>query len=312
MLNKKITRLLPIAMAVSLGSQASAWEATRPRALHNIDWSAYWKKKIADPKANPQDDIPIGFEGGLSRRVVAYPYGDGASLGQGWDFITNSKKMSSCIDFKAEADLYQEASLDLREAVDIQTLDMSLNLSMSAKGGADLEIFSAGGETKASFDTKYHTKSTDEVLVAHASVANGATFVTPVEKPAMPPRPHTKPHAPPPPEKPKAAENPQAPAQAADAASKDAASKQAAPAESPVPGTAPAESPGLVPGKTPTPGVYSELNLRINPKLAKLSPPDFRQTCGDGFIASIVSGADLRIPMKSPGHSEMMSPGVPR
>jgi hypothetical protein len=285
MLSKKITRLLPIAMAVSLGSQASAWEATRPPALHNIDWSKYWTKKIT----SPQDDIPIGFGGSLSRRVVAYPYSDGASLGQGWDFITNSKKMSSCIDFKAESDLYQEASLDLRESVDIQTLDLSLNLSMSAKGGADLEIFSAGGETKASFDTKYHTKSTDEVLVAHASVANGATFVTPVDKRTTPPRPSTKP------EKPKAGQNPQAPAQPADPASKDAAPKDATSKDAASEQTVPAESPRLVPGKTPTPGVSSNLNLQIHPTLAKLSPQDFRQTCGDGFIASIVSGADLYV-----------------
>src|SRR5262245_57603352 len=98
----------------SLPLHASAWEATRsvgpmPKIADKTNFQAKYDAK------DLLSDNAISFDGNLTRRVVPYPYSDGASLGQGWDFITNTKRMSSCINFKAESDLYQEATYELQQ-----------------------------------------------------------------------------------------------------------------------------------------------------------------------------------------------------
>jgi hypothetical protein len=196
------------------------------------------------------DNLPDGSP--FARKVVPYPYDDGASLGQGWDYVNNVRLLSSCIDFKATQDLYQDATYQLDESIDLDSLDVSLNIALGAEAHGSFLGIKAGAETKSSFDSKYHTQSSDKVLVAHASVVNGATYVTPVD-----------------------------------------------------PGSShqgnvstPPKNDDIRPGKGIPNGVYSDNTLRLAPTMAKLNKTDperFRDTCGDGFIASIVSGADLYV-----------------
>lgn len=264
---------LHIAIATIVPLPAVAWEISRSAGpLPKIETS-----KAEFEKKRDNNDLlaanAISFDGNFSRRTVAYPYRDGASLGQGWDYVTNTKKLSSCINFKAESDLYQEATYRLEQAIDIESLDVGLNVATMGEAHGSYAGFTAGAEAKSSFDTKYHTKSKDEVLVAHASVVNGATFVTPIDVPKR--SPPTKPTEKPPIKDPSKDKD------------KDDAAKD--------------EQPGhaeLRDGKPAAPGKFSVGNLQLAPDMAKLAverPEDFRQMCGDGFIASIVSGADLYI-----------------
>jgi hypothetical protein len=278
---------LALAGLTLTGLEADAWEMSRPVGpfpkLKPIEVSGGRPEAVAAAIPEQQSSLKTFLEqtavgapnGAFTRRTVPYPYSDGVSLGQGWDFVTNTQRMSSCIDFKTSQDLYQNASLQMNEAIDIDSLDVSLNIALGGEAHGSFLGFKAGAETKSTFDTKFHTKSTDQVLVAQASVVNGATFVTPVA-PARSAQGAPPPVVPTPPIKPPPSN----------------------PAGTGAPPEVKAPLDEIRPGKAAVSGEYSEKNLRLAPemsKLAKTNPTRFREVCGDGFVASIVSGADLYV-----------------
>jgi hypothetical protein len=275
-----------LAALVLSGVKAIAWEMSRPVGPFpklKANQSSGVNAQAQTTTLREQDSLKALLDqtsdgapnSSFGRRILPYPYSDGTSLGQGWDFVTNTRRLSSCIDFKTGQDLYQNASFQMNEAIDIDSLDLSLNIAMNGEAHGSLLGFKAGAETKWSFDTKFHTKSTDQVLVAQASVVNGATFVTPVAPAAST---QSKPVGPPPstPSKP-LPNNP---------------TGEGTPPEVKLP------QDEIRPGKVAVAGKYSEENLRLAPDMAKLAqtqPARFREKCGDGFVASIVSGADLYV-----------------
>jgi len=280
---------LTLAALALTGLKADAWEASRPVGpfpkLKSVQAPSGRPEAVAAITSAQQGSLKALLEqttegstnGAFGRRTVPYPYSDGVSLGQGWDFVTNTQRMSSCIDFKTGQDLYQNASLQMNEAIDIDSLDVSLNVALGGEAHGSFLGFKAGAETKSTFDTKFHTKSTDQVLVAQASVVNGATFVTPVA-PARSAQGAPPPVIPAPPVPIKPLPN--------------------NPTGAGAPPEVKAPQDEIRPGKAAVSGEYSEKNLRLAPemsKLAKTNPTRFREVCGDGFVASIVSGADLYV-----------------
>ncbi|MEY9605310.1 hypothetical protein ABIF74_010002 [Bradyrhizobium japonicum] len=115
----------------------------------------------------------------LNRRTVEYPHQSGARLADGWDFITNTRIYSQCIDYgTAYTDGYQQAGLDYRQSVDEETFSVSLNINTSANVSGGIGNFSGKAEGTFNIDTSYKLVSKDDVIVAHASVVNGASYVT--------------------------------------------------------------------------------------------------------------------------------------
>lgn len=123
----------------------------------------------------------------LSRKTVDYPYQSGARLGDGWDLLTNTRVFSQCIEFgTAATDAYQQANLDFKTSIDEETLSVALNINTSASASGS--FFGIGGSAGGSFglDSSYKFTSKDDVIVARASVINGATYVTSQNAPPAP------------------------------------------------------------------------------------------------------------------------------
>jgi hypothetical protein len=115
----------------------------------------------------------------LSQRTVGYPYQTGARLGDGWDFVTNTRNYSQCVEFgTAVSDRYQQANMDFTRSIDTETLSIALNVDTSAHASGGFA--GIGGSAGGSFGltSSYDFNSKDDVIVAHASVINGATYVT--------------------------------------------------------------------------------------------------------------------------------------
>jgi hypothetical protein len=77
----------------------------------------------------------------FSRRTVAYPSSDGVDLGHGWDFLSNQKKLISCVEFNpVHDDKYQTVDSRIQQTVDEETLDISLNTSFDVSAKATIEV----------------------------------------------------------------------------------------------------------------------------------------------------------------------------
>jgi hypothetical protein len=138
------------------------------------------------PKAAPAASLKPAAESGgrgsgplLNRRTVEYPQQSGARLADGWDFITNTRIYSQCINFGTAArDGFQQARMDYKQVVDTETFFASLNVNTSANFGGSYGIVSGRVDGAFNVETSYRVVSKDDVIVAHASVVNGASYVT--------------------------------------------------------------------------------------------------------------------------------------
>jgi hypothetical protein len=121
----------------------------------------------------------VGGNGLLAPRTVEYPYQTGARIGDGWDFISNKRVYGQCVEYGAAwTDTYQQADMNFTNSIDNETLSVALNVNTSAHASGS--FLGIGGSAGGSFglDTSYKFTSKDEIIVAHASVVNGATFIT--------------------------------------------------------------------------------------------------------------------------------------
>ena len=138
-------------------------------------------------------------------------------------FSSGKKTYSSCIDFDSQLDKYQIAQLDLQHAVDQETLDVALNVNLSASAKGSIYLFSGSAQSSSGLNASYHYASTDETFISRASIQQGANFVIPSKRIG---------------------------------------------------------------------------SIALKPAMAKLhtnNPDRFRLICGDGFVASIISGANLYV-----------------
>lgn len=250
-----------------------SWEASRPVGPLLTNSEAASPLATSKKKTKRSVSSGISFSGPLDRRTIAYPHGQGVSLGQGWDFIEGKKKFAACIAFQTEYDKYQDATYQLEQAYDKESLDATLNIDFSGSGNA-AGLLKAGGSTH--LDAKFKTTSADTLIVAHASIVNGAYFVTPIKESqkatlSFDQTPVVKPIKPPNQAELGKADNPTKP--------EPARLKEGRPSQ-----------------KSASPPLLANLQLTDEArKLGEKDPEKFREACGDGFVASIVSGADLYV-----------------
>jgi hypothetical protein len=230
-LHRAITFVAGCSFAIFLIDHCTAWEATYPKGPVRIE-NLFPMRALPDgPEPPPAPPTPISvflsYSGGkkddiFGHQQIAYPQNEGVPLGTGWNFLLNRKTYSSCIDFTEGKDVDQSATLASKRVVDQETLDIALNVSMSASVSGSIYAFKGSAKGSFGLNGSYHYGSKDDVYVAQASVTNGAHYVTPPKNGAT---------------------------------------------------------------------------IKLKPEMAKLrARPDseaFRAACGDGFVASIVSGADL-------------------
>jgi hypothetical protein len=159
---------------VAVCSGAHAWEATRPGPL-------LFSATATDSKAGADDKsaaVPFSF----ARRVVEYPIDTGAQLGDGWDFAANRRVYTQCIEFGEKGkDDFQQATLTFHHAIDDESLSVALNMNMSASASVGFAGIGGNASSSLNFEASLHTTSKDELVVAHASVVNGARYVTSVD-----------------------------------------------------------------------------------------------------------------------------------
>ena len=123
----------------------------------------------------------------FTRRTVAYPSGEGAGLGYGWDFLLNRKRFSTCVDFTPQDDTkYQNADVRLQEVTDDETLDITLNTEFSGSVGGTIDVVDAKAQATSTLNASHHMASTDVVFVAHASVTSGVTYAGPKKNDSFP------------------------------------------------------------------------------------------------------------------------------
>ena len=173
----KATRLAAIISVVILVPQfqASAWEATYNQnvggALRQL------RSKIENPNKKEDDLVPF------NPSKIEYPADQGAQLGQGWDFFLNQKMNSACVDFKVQRDNYETAELDLHEATDEETRDVTLNMTFSIAGGGSYAGYGGKGNSSLTKNSFSHYYSKDVLVVTHVSITNGAVFAVPTTVP---------------------------------------------------------------------------------------------------------------------------------
>lgn len=127
----------------------------------------------ASPPASPAGSLPF-----LSRRTVEYPQQSGARLGDGWDFVTNTRMYSQCVEYGvAVSDKFQETTLNYTRAVDDETLSIALNIDTSAHASGGFDGISAHANGSFNLASSFKSTSKDDLIVAHASVVNGASYV---------------------------------------------------------------------------------------------------------------------------------------
>ncbi|MGR4928172.1 hypothetical protein ACIPUD_15485 [Bradyrhizobium sp. CAR08] len=214
-MSEKITRLLaaPVIVLFSAGP-ALTWEATRNGPILDKNQIAEVVKRLAEthesgakPSAGGLPSRKVSYRRGkagksagsapkppspllpsltsagtgllLSRRTVEYPQQSGARLADGWDFVTNTRVYSQCINYGAAAtDGFQQARMDYTQAVDTETFFASLNVNTSANVSGGIGNFSGKAEGSFNVEASFKLTSKDDLIVAHASVVNGATYVT--------------------------------------------------------------------------------------------------------------------------------------
>lgn len=182
-------------------SGADAWEANYPSGPVRSSTQAPYNQpaiKLRNPPSPSEADrknlfgTKVGtteaalaaqdptFANLFSRRTVAYPSGDGAELGYGWDFLSNQKKLMSCVEFNAvHDDKYQTVDSRIQQTVDEETLDISLNTSFDVSAKATIEVVKASGEAKFSLNASHHMSTSDTTFIAHESATNGIVYAGP-------------------------------------------------------------------------------------------------------------------------------------
>jgi hypothetical protein len=208
---------------------AFSWQATYSKGSLDPETPAYSSRFGALRSAT---SAPVETP---ASRIIAYPQADGVSLGSGWDLSTNVKTHATCVGFSAFPDRYQNAELSTQEAVDDEMLDASLNANFGGSVSGSIGIFSAGIQDNWGINVSHHFTSSDDLYVAHASVANGAMYAAP-------------------------------------------------------PGTKPTNS-----FDNKQLGEYPATGINLVGWASRLDPTTFRKYCGDGFVSSIISGADLYV-----------------
>lgn len=214
-MSEKITRLLAVPVIVLLSAgPALTWEATRNGPILDKNQIADVMKRLAaapasgeKPSAGGSPSRKVSYRRGkagkgagiapkppspllpsltlagpgllLSRRTVEYPQQSGARLADGWDFVTNTRVYSQCINYGAAAtDGFQQAQMNYTQAVDTETFFASLNVNTSANVSGGVGNFSGKAEGSFNVEASFKLTSKDDLIVAHASVVNGATYVT--------------------------------------------------------------------------------------------------------------------------------------
>ena len=149
------------------------------RARHRSGRRPFEQVRIAAPVPPLTAAAAQGPASLMGRRTVEYPLQSGARLADGWDFITNSRIYSQCINYgTGVTDAFQQVTMDYTRAVDDETFSVALNINTSASVSGGIGNFSGKADGSFNIDTSYKLTSKDDVIVAHASVVNGATYVT--------------------------------------------------------------------------------------------------------------------------------------
>ena len=118
--------------------------------------------------------------GPFQARTVAYPSQDGAALGIGWDFLTNTKKSASCVNATSATDKhYQTADTSVQQTFDEETLDFTLNATFSGNVAGDIGVVSAKADSTMSVNASHHLDTTDTNFVAHGSITSGVDYLGP-------------------------------------------------------------------------------------------------------------------------------------
>ena len=270
-MKSKLLVFLMLVVAALSANVALAWDTTRSSGpLVDRGTSQSLIKDEKDEKRFVSSHSSTGI---FSQKVVTYPYAIGARLGEGWDFISDDKTYGSCINFGTASDKYQQLKLDYEQAIDEETLSVILNYSMSGKANGTIKVFTFNAESRFSLESSFKYNSTDEMIVARLSVVNGADFVV---SPAY--------------NEPKEGENPvgsrlEAPSPLNQYASLDTRLMKVAGGDA-----------GEKRGGNGDDGVPNIQGVTLKEwalRLANKDPLAFRAACGDGFVASLNSGADL-------------------
>jgi hypothetical protein len=204
-------------LAITGALEAKGWEAT--------SFSGPVRSTVIPSVRFIQPRAPVSQRASAEtfrRKTLSYPSTDGINLGEGWDFLTNQKTLSSCIIMQPTSDTkYKNATVRVREASDEETLKMTLNVELFGSFGGTFEIVKAKADATSTLNASRFVATTDISFVAHATIENGINFAAPPTN---------------------------------------------------------ASSIALKPDMA---------------RLAKVNPRQFREKCGDGFVASIGYGSDL-------------------
>lgn len=148
--------------------------------VNAVAWEATYSGRISQPlqellTGNPQLKS-------FSQNQVEYPLNEGVQLGQSWDMFLNKKVMSTCVDFKTISQTkYEGAQLDLHEATDEETRDVTLNMNFTIAGGGSYAGYGGKGNSSLTKNSFSHFYSKDVLLVAHASTNNGSDVAVPAD-----------------------------------------------------------------------------------------------------------------------------------
>jgi hypothetical protein len=181
-----LARLIGYSPLILLASTIGcfAWEQSFPAGPVRSDLPPRIGLFVAKVPMAGDEDITKSatalFGSPFQKRTVSYPSPDGADLGTGWDFLENEKSLATCIDFVPKEDnKYQAAGMDLRQTIDEETLDITLNVTLSGGVGGTIEGIKGKADATSKMNASHHMASSDTNFVVHGSVNSGVKFAGP-------------------------------------------------------------------------------------------------------------------------------------
>lgn len=202
---------------------------------------------------------------------VVYPASGGASLGSGWDTLQHQKTQAVCIVGDTQQDKGQFKSITYQRIVDTDSLMRSLSVSAEAKANL-MQGASVSGSVAYAKRTQVDTESVN--IVANAVVIQGAEHVVPTGSLSL-----------------LSAELLNVPALAGFPTSSAGSDAVLETLRNKVPVSKRGEL---------TRSVLRAIGggqIMLTPEMARLAhhnPAQFRQQCGDGFVASLISGGSIQ------------------
>ena len=174
-------------LCLGLSQPAIAWESNLARGPVRSSDNLQSSVRLIVPRKSPTPhSIGEGVQttaAAFSRRTITYPANEGVTLGHGWDFLTNRKTFSSCVDFTPLDDRnYQDANLSFQEVTDDETLNVTLNAEFSGSVSGTIDDIGAKAKATTTIDASHSLASTDLNIVAHTSIESGVSYASPPTK----------------------------------------------------------------------------------------------------------------------------------